>query len=220
MPIKCFDNSTFVAFLDISGFKELMKKEQAVKALDKLYSIGYQALAKGMKEENNKVEGFFFSDAGILFVRNKEQNLEDQLEHILEVIEKINRQMLRHNFMLTTSVAYGPFRYSEKIEFVGIEKNPVYGNAYVNAFLDNDKTSPRIQPGQCRIIKRELPQNLLINRLKPNLSDRIKDQGDYYYFYWMIDEGNEIEKFNEQYNDSYNLKYSGMLQALKRNIIL
>ena len=68
--------------------------------------------------------------------------------------------MREHDFMLTTSIAYGKFRYQERIEFEGIEKNPIYGNAYISAFLDNENGKPKIQPGQCRIIKENLPNDI------------------------------------------------------------
>jgi hypothetical protein len=41
MPIRPFNGDTFVAFIDISGFKNLMKKRLAQKALKKLYNYGY-----------------------------------------------------------------------------------------------------------------------------------------------------------------------------------
>ena len=66
MPIQDFNNETFVAFIDISGFKELMKDtENGLKALKCLYQSGYNALLN-----SDGVEGFFVSDCGILFVRN------------------------------------------------------------------------------------------------------------------------------------------------------
>jgi len=45
MPVQNFSGETFVAFMDISGFKEMMKdKHQAVKALDRLYQTGFEFL--------------------------------------------------------------------------------------------------------------------------------------------------------------------------------
>jgi hypothetical protein len=39
MPIPNYDGKTFVAFIDISGFKTMMKKNQAWEALDQFYSL-------------------------------------------------------------------------------------------------------------------------------------------------------------------------------------
>lgn len=131
MPIQNFNNETFVAFIDISGFKELMKDtENGLTALKRLYQSGYDALLN-----SDGVEGFFVSDCGILFVRNG--NNTEKLKKILSVIKIINCKMLEKNYMLTTSISFGHFHYQNKLEFDGIEKNPIYGNAYVKSFLDN-----------------------------------------------------------------------------------
>ncbi len=39
---------------------------------------------------------------------------------------------------------------------------------------------------------------------------------DHYYFYWNIEKPFEIDEFEKEYTDTYNLKYAGMLKALKR----
>lgn len=209
MAVSNFNGNTFVAFLDISGFKELMRNDSdALEALRRLYQAGYDVL-----QEQNGVEGFFVSDSGILFVRTGTEL--EKLTKILNAIKSINKTMLRHNYMLTTSIAYGVFDYQDKLEFEGIEKNPIYGNAYVKAFLDNEKGSPKIQPGQCRLVNGNLPfeidlENPSYHLLKAKAGDR-----KHLYFYWNVDDHNEIEDFERQYTDTYQLKYSGMLKALK-----
>ncbi len=225
MPIADFDGNTFVAFLDISGFKQLMKDEKrAWKAIDRLYQYGYDVIKKINQESGVRVEGLFVSDSGILFVRNCE-NTKECLKVLLEkVVKEINKKMLEDNFMLTTSIAYGHFKYQERIEFEGIEKNPIYGNAYVSAFLDNENGKPKIQPGQCRIVRKNLPQDLVqFIESEANHNDEVirvirkrNNDNDHFYFYWMVEEPSEIEEFEKEYNDSYNLKYAGMLKALKR----
>ncbi|HIE30884.1 MAG TPA: hypothetical protein EYP67_00670 [Methanosarcinales archaeon] len=218
MPINDFDEDTFVAFLDISGFKQLMKDEKkALNALDRLYQYGYEVL----QEKNRQVEGIFISDSGILFVRNcQDKNM--CLRSLLAIIREINKKMLKHDLILTTSIAYGHFKYQERIEFEGIEKNPIYGNAYVAAFLDNENGKPKIQPGQCRIVKKNLP-NEVEELLEGNYNQyyilqlvRGRNNGDdHNYFYWMVKNPAEIDDFEKQYTDAYNLKYAGMLRALK-----
>jgi len=37
----------------------------------------------------------------------------------------------------------------------------------------------------------------------------------HYYYYWMVDEASEIKRFEQNYKDAYNLKYAGILKALK-----
>jgi hypothetical protein len=208
MPIQNFNSQTFVAFIDISGFKELMKdSEKGLNALKCLYQSGYDALLN-----SQGVEGFFVSDCGILFVR--EGNTTEKLIKLLSVIKIINNKMLERNYMLTTSISFGHFHYQSKLEFDGIEKNPIYGNAYVKSFLDNETGIPRIQPGQCRIVTKDLPEEVSFDDIHFNLLKR-KNNGKHLYYYWNLNQENEITNFERQYNDTYKSKYSGMLQALK-----
>lgn len=207
LPVQDFYGNTFVAFTDISGFKEMMKGDgkRAIRALDKLNSAGYQVL-----QDNNDVSGFFVSDCGIIFVRNNGLSKPEKLERLLAATSRLNKYLLSDDIMLTTSISYGEFSYDQRIEFVGIEKNPVYGNAYLSAFLDNETGIPRIQPGQCRIVVKGIEDDLFD---EIPLCKKIKN---HVYHYWMVNHSNEIDGFEKQYNDSYQLKYKGMLSALKR----
>jgi hypothetical protein len=211
MPVDNFRGETFVAFLDISGFKELMKEDaKALEALRILYQTGYDELIK-----EKSVQGFFVSDCGILFVRDG--TVYERLTKILAVIKAINRTMLSSDYMLTTSIAYGYFEYQDKLEFNGIGKNQIYGYAYVKAFLDNETGNPRIQPGECRLVKADLPSGLnFTNNDFPLLIQKSNDNSHLYY-YWNLEHQYQIDDFDKEYKNSYRLKYSGMLNALKIN---
>lgn len=205
MPVPDFNGETFVAFSDISGFKEMMKnQEKAVKAIDRFYSSGYSVL-----RQNKGVHGMFISDCAILFVHSNDAH-EYKLKKILSVIEQLNRELLPHEIMLTSSVAYGQFSYHQRLEFPGIEKNPIYGNAYVAAFLDNETGQPKIQPGQCRIIRRGLPDLDVKNFDKVEVSDK------HWNYYWMINNMANAQAFNNLYKDAYQQKYRGMYDALRK----
>ena len=219
MPVSNFDGNTFVAFIDICGFKEMViQRERAWRALDRFYQLGYDTL-KVPQHKNRAlgVEGIFVSDCGILFVRGNDSNIE-KLLLLLERIRKINQGMLAEGFMLTTSIAYGPFKYQERIEFRGIEKNPVYGSAYLGAYLDSSNERPLIQPGQCRVVIDNLPPDVIVllnERQGEPLSKVLRESSKHYYFYWNVEAPGQIAGFKVRYADSYNLKFAGMLKALK-----
>ena len=195
MPIADFNGDTFVAFTDISGFKELMKNDQnALEAIKYFYQSGYNVL----QERDNNVDGFFVSDCGILFARNG--SVEERLRSLLNCIKKINQRMLRRDYMLTTSISYGNFNYQGKIEFEGIEKNPIYGGAYVKAFLNNETGKPKLQPGQCRLMTQDLPDFEIDNI--PLLLKKPRDNNHYYY-YWNIENQDQIEEFERKYKKQY-----------------
>jgi hypothetical protein len=204
MPIPNYDGNTFVSFTDISGFKEMMKRDNcAIIALDQFYAAGYNVL-----QANKQVHGIFVSDCAVLFVNTTADPLH-KLTSLLRVIEQLNRELLIHDVMLTTCIAYGRFSYHQRLEFPGIEKNPIFGNAYVAAFIDHESGKPALQPGQCRLVAQGLDQ---IDMLQ---IPRLKHERGHHYFYWMAQNEGSIPAFTEKYADAYQQKYRGMLEAIK-----
>ena len=131
MLVQAFAGDTFVAYTDISGFREMMKNEsRAVQALDRMYQAGYRILRAPRELSDPRVEA--------VFVRPEGEGKEAQHHSLLAVIQQLNKDLLQHDIILRTSIAHGQFSYHERLEFTGIEKSPIYGNAYAAAFLDNE----------------------------------------------------------------------------------
>lgn len=225
MSIPDYEGETFVAFLDIYRFKEFMsKKEKALDILDKFYSAGYNTLRSQENLNSYKVEGIFISDCGILFVRNASDNSNqiECLNSILKIIKNINKEMINNNVAITTSVAYGLFKYEDRITFKGITKTFMYGDTYVCAFLDNENGNPRIKPGQCRILIDGLP-GVILQNISENREDllgmiRKRDENDnHYYFYWMVNSSYRIKDFEEYYKKAVDFTYKGIIETLKGN---
>nr|WP_319372520.1 hypothetical protein [uncultured Methanobacterium sp.] len=204
MPIKNYtDGPTFVAFMDISGFKNYMKEGRGLEKLETFFNGSFEIL-KGYKNEINSI---FISDCGILFVREPQDELM-RLKILLKAIKEINKRMLDEDIILTTSISYGAFRYVKRIEFEGMIKNKVYGNAYVRAVIDNTEGTPKIKPGQCRILKEKLPIDLQINR-DDEVFDLIKTRKydtNNHYFYWNLIDSNEIDDFEEKYKNAHKFR--------------
>jgi hypothetical protein len=178
-------------------------EEKASAALNNFYTAGYEIL-----QENRAIQGLFVSDCAILFV-NSNEPLGIRLTMMLKVVNEMNRRMLQYDMMLTTSIAFGPFSYHQRLEFQGIEKNPVIGNAYLAAYLDNANGTPKIQPGQCRILRNNIDEQLLLQ------NPLLQTEGKYTCYYWMVDSADGIPHFRNNYADAYQLKYRGMLEAIK-----
>jgi len=223
MTINDYEGKTFVAFVDISGFQKMMENGDADKALNCFYTAGYDFISN--QHRNSRVEGIFVSDCGILFVNNNStpQNEPqiDDLKSILEVIKKINKKLIYEDIMLTTSIAYGDFKYEDRKEFIGISKIALLGNAYLCAFLDS-KNTPKIQPGQCRLVMDELPEKFIKdNRF---YSQHIKmickrdDDSKHYHYYWMVNSPSDIKRFEQQYTEklSDKVKYESLRHILKK----
>lgn len=211
--INNIDENTFVAFLDISGFKNLMGENKAFKALTEFYKCGYSLIPNN----NNTVQGFFVSDSGILFARN--QDVRHSLISLLNLIRDINIEMLEKGYLLSCSIAYGHFKYKKMIDLDGIEKTPIYGEAYISAYLDNEKGKPKLKPGECRIVKKNFP-DILNSELdnENNSSDIIrllKSTNKHYYFYWMLNDYNDILSFKREYKKAYDSRYQVIKKLLK-----
>jgi hypothetical protein len=227
MTIREYSGKTYVAFLDLSGFKEMMKRqEQAANALDRFYNTIYH-VGRGFTRANIssrllEVNEIVVSDCAILFSRNGEgeQDKIDGLRSVLSFIQQVNRYLISstQSLMATCVVDYGNFRYEDRIEFDGIGKDCFVGQPYLNAFLDNELGSPRIQPGQCRLLRKNLPTNVESTTDMPlSLLHGSNDQ-KYYYFYWMLDNLDVLQRFERDYRDTYQLKYTGMISVLKRYV--
>lgn len=176
---------------------------RASKAMSRLYSSAYDAL-----RDNPAVNGLFISDCGIMFSRG--DSPAQKLSAMLQVVKRINESLLEHSIMLTTSIAWGHFSYHDRIEFDGIEKNPIYGSGYLSAFMDNETGKPKIKPGECRILKNsmtELPET--------DQELFLQESTTHYQYFWNVRSPDDIEGFKRRYKDSYSLKYAGMLSALR-----
>jgi hypothetical protein len=189
MPVEQYQGKTFVAFTDIAGFKSMMAEDRALKALDTFYSTGFSVLRNQPTDCAYRVDGFFISDCGVLFVRGREDDVASvRLESLCDIIRQIHRLTFEKAIQLTTSIAWGDFSYDERIEFPGIEKNPIYGNAYVAAFADNEGSTPRLYPSECRLLKKGLPE-AVANSLSLGGGDgfvgRIRETPYHFYYEWM-----------------------------------
>ena len=214
--MKNYMGDTFVAFIDISGFKELMRINQAEQALNVFYNAGYSTM-----ENIPTLSGFFISDCGIIYNHTSNQTNLTKLKDMLKAIKLINLEMIDNNYMTFSSVAYGEFNYRERYERDNITKNLIFGRAYLSAYLDIENGKPKIKPGQCRILKNDLPSDIVniiqemdsITNQELIIKEQRKDQ-NHFYFYWMLNNKNQISSFEDDFSNAYNLQYQGMLNVL------
>jgi hypothetical protein len=225
VAINSFCGNTFVAYVDIAGFKSMVREgERAWRVLNKFYQTGYDVLrTEARAPDGAQVEGFFISDCGVLFVRSLDvaaDNKIGELDLLLNVVKTLNERMLGYRVMLTTSISYGEFRFNERVEFPGIEKRPLYGYAYIEAFRDSEDTRNRIQPGQCRILAKGIPQPVRLALSRGNRTFRLVRRNanvdrEHYYFYWMLHERGQIDDFNKAYSEAASIVYAEQLRVLR-----
>ena len=187
MPLRPFNGNTFVAFVDIAGFKAMMADGQrGPLALDAFYTTGYRVLDQH-REDQIKVDGLFITDCGILFVHNPEAGAEERLVALCLIIKQIHKRVFKKAVQLTTSIAWGPFAYEERVEFPGIGKNEIYGNAYMDAFADNEAVEPRLYPSECRIKRTNLPADVndALEQRIGVIGAHVRATPNHFYYEWM-----------------------------------
>lgn len=220
MPLERFDRDTAIAFVDISGFGAIMKRDRdnAMEKLRIFYENGYMTLrAHKHTPPVPNVEGLFVTDCGILFVRHRDGQPVSLLERLLEVIEDLNRRMLAAGIALQTSVTYGHFAYHPKADFDGIEKNYIFGDGYIDAFRDNESAAPKLDPGLCRLPIASLPRGTVeaAEHSQSPIWRRCRRQGKHLYFYWMVRETEQIDQIRECYKVANRSKYDIINETLR-----
>lgn len=223
------ENLRFVAWLDISGFKKLMKfnPDEALAVIKEFFKIGFWQLHPDNQPQGRDTElgldGLFVSDCAIVWTKivSDDQSRIDQFRNILKIVKKINEEVLRsevmrrNRIMLSTSIAFGEFFSIKTEEHDHIRKNMIFGPAYIDAYTDN---LDNLDPGLCRIVKKNLPE-LISSRLNssPANDDLLafvrQDEGRI-YFYWNCRTSIEIETFKAKYRQARETKYQEMFEAL------
>lgn len=225
MSIQPYSGETFVAFLDVSGFKEMMKRENmARRALNKFYTTIYRVGTTFLNPRNQndllQVDAVVISDCAMLFSRNTDpsQDKAKSMQSILRFVQQVNGQLIDSRssppIMTTCSIAYGDFKYENRIEFESVRKNFFVGWPYVKSFLDNENGKPKIQPGQCRLMKENL--NLRESLPVHPPFSLLEETNKYYYFHWMLDSLEDLKRFRQEYRDTYQLKFTGMISVLQK----
>ncbi len=214
MSLRPFNGETWVAFLDVSGFKQKMKNSlsEAGQLLDKFYNVVYQETSEINESyrNNSPINSLIVSDCAIIYIDNREDNMDPtgerkvtNLKKMLMLIRNINLRLIEtHNgsrVMTTCTVDYGEFTYINKKTNEYTAKSYFYGPTYLNVYFENEKLSKT--PGFCRILtknfiltipqRHELPFKLLSSN----------ENSDYYDYYWMLSDFNQREEFNTEYKN-------------------
>jgi hypothetical protein len=210
-----YSGRTWVSFIDISGFKNEMGKgtDYARNMLNKFYSSVYYSsiLYRKRNPDWNTIElnVISVSDCAIAFTRNNsryEQDFDKGLITMLLFIKDLNRKLIKNpepRILTKSSICYGDFNFENRDEHEGNTKDFFYGDGYLKAYMDNSSTSNKLEPGECRII--------MDDRVIPDLEDTVleltKIKENNFYFYWMLNHKQDINKFLSQYNiDVFEIK--------------
>lgn len=222
--LRSFEGNTWVAFLDISGFKQLMKNlHEAEITLDKFYNTVYREVFRINHEfpfetytsGNAQISTVVVSDCAIIFVDNQTL-LEDKvrdLHLILDVVKSINLELInpaqKPQIMTTCAIDYGHFKYSNRSTDVHTSRSFFYGPTYVKAYLGSEELSKT--PGFCRVLNADFVIPDTVKTASPfNL---LKKNGNRYDFYWMLTNAERLTTFKRTY-DTLSQSIYGQIKSL------
>lgn len=157
-----FRGKTWIAYFDISGFKKYIEQDKGLKVLSKFYAVGYREL-----EKKRNLYGIFFSDLGIIYFKKKIQEIDSEqsikgLLEILKIVSKLNKEYLIPGlgyekyadvkFMTKCAIAFGDLNIMKLPELPNIEKQPLYGQGFIDAYESAEGISEHeMQIGEVRI---------------------------------------------------------------------
>jgi hypothetical protein len=223
--VDSYHGNTYVAYLDISGFSEMMKDlVSAGRVLDNFFATIYR-FCEQQNTTLPKICVIVAFDCAALFIRNRNEG--DKLNGLLKMltfVKQANRHFIMGNrsqpFITACSIAYGYFDYEDRAELADLRKNYVFGRPYLDAVLDQKKGKPRMRAGECRLLTKRLPR--LGQFRSDSLLSFVLRRGGHRYFYWMLNDPGQQHDFDKDYLVAYKSKrpgdYSKMIQVLRRYI--
>jgi len=221
LMVEDHHGETYVAFLDISGFKRKVRDNVALAAsiLDKFYGTIYNVCSSINREKRllrlPELNIIVASDCAVVFSRmsvrdsrNNDlvRNNVDYLTPILSFVKEVNRILILSQspapVLTTCSIAHGDFIYEDRREFGYLKKNCFLGTPYMSAFQDNENLRDR--PGYCRLVRENLHLPSTLSR-DDSLS-LLHKTPKYYYFYWMLSTFDDLKNFRREYKEACRIR--------------
>lgn len=125
--------SKYVAFLDILGFKEKLKKLKQEDAKSFIERFSTTAFDQWENLNPTLVEGYIVSDSFILYTCDTSIQ---SISQLISLVERICQQEFSTNSILIRgAIAKGEFDRIEAREIPSLRKGLIVGQAYVDAYL-------------------------------------------------------------------------------------
>jgi hypothetical protein len=183
IPNLSFNDWTYVAYSDLCGFKEMMKtREEAYEALNHLFESAF-----GLLQNRQSVKALAVSDCVISWAENK------QLNSIIDFVDSLHRKMIHKLYLMRTTIAYGQFEFQERIQLKNLSKRMIWGGAYLDAYLGNQK----VKVGGIGLLDGENIPNTEASLHAWRWKKRSGKNETLHEYYWAANNPNEIPRIIE-----------------------
>lgn len=126
----------YVSFIDILGFKELVKNStqpQARRVIAEFSQLIYDEWGSLNFGEDSSLSGLVVSDCTVVYTEScSPQNLRKLLDFLVNVFRK---SVFEHGFLLRASITKGEFDKIPSFSHGNLSKNLIVGQAYIDAVL-------------------------------------------------------------------------------------
>lgn len=214
MPLPDFDGQTWVAFSDLCGTKAIYAEDpdKAAKVLDIFYNTVYD-----IQCNSGNISSLVVSDCAIFWIHgngslNGETKINpDMLGTLLEQLQKLHQEMIRQNCLIRSTVAYGHFKYQQRLEMPRIRKNMVIGGGYLEAYVANEKQ----RLGSIVIVKKPDDWNISSCRNYESYISPSSENGAWEYIWWSK-EGEDINGALQRRDKAIKDQYTNIINGYKR----
>lgn len=123
----------YVAFLDILGFKSVLKKMKQHEATHYISEFSSTAFSEWDKVKPRLLEGYIVSDSFIIYSKDASESALNELLHLVDRICKSEFSI--NSVLIRGAIASGDFDRLEAKELASLKKGLIVGQAYVDAYL-------------------------------------------------------------------------------------
>ena len=123
----------YVAFLDILGFKNKLKKMSQDEATKYIGHFSTTAFNQWPKEKDTKLKGYIVSDSFIIYTEDTSgKSLHELVRTIISICKA---EFSENSIVIRGAIAKGPFDQLPATEILTLRKGLIVGQAYVDAYL-------------------------------------------------------------------------------------
>lgn len=190
----------FVAYIDILGFKEMVKNQKARRKLASFQQSIYNIWSESGFQNDRGLNGLAYSDSLTIYSQN---DTPDSLNKILNFVGKLYiKSLFEHKIMLRGGLAKGNFDVARVQGFSNLSKSQFFGQAFIDAYLLESNNGIK----GCRFVFEEKIKQIIEDEgYSLNLIQYGNLDSNTIFDYFWVDKSQLLENDNKKLNSFYSL---------------